>query len=225
MPDSLAAPPAEKVGALVPTYRRPDLLRACVLQLLAQSRRPDVICVHQNGSEESYEWAVRDLDTGSTRITWLHTVAQLPQHEWYAVPLENLIAQQCTHFFWIDHDDVYLRDHVETGMRELAQFDFCATRKCGLLFTKANDYRFAAEVDFTPHPSGGMSASACFRREVARQMFDDLRSDRSGDNSDNVVARMTLPKFRCTLSMRRTCIYHSHEGSHTSAGWLKNTFG
>src|SRR3569833_2822642 len=86
----------EKVGAMVPTYRRPDLARSCVLQLLAQSRKPDVICVHQNGNEESYEWAVRDLDAGTTRIVWLHTPAQLPQHEWYAVPLENLLEKDCT---------------------------------------------------------------------------------------------------------------------------------
>ena len=35
---------------MVPTFNRPDLLRSCVLQLAAQSRPPEVICVHQNGN-------------------------------------------------------------------------------------------------------------------------------------------------------------------------------
>lgn len=223
MGDSAPCVP-EKVGALVPTYRRPDLARACVLQLLAQSRRPDLICVHQNGSEESYEWAVGDLNPGSSRIVWLHTAAQIPQHEWYAIPLEHLLDSECTHFFWVDHDDLYFSDHVEHGMLALRGFDFCSTRNCGLLFTKASDYRYASEVDFTPHPSGGMSASACFRRSVAIEMLADLRNDTSGDNTDNVVARVTLPKFTCTLSRRATCVYHSHEGSLTSHGWLQAAF-
>jgi len=52
---------AAKVGVLVPTFNRPDLLRACVLQLAAQSRPPDVVCIFQNGNPHSYQWAVEDI--------------------------------------------------------------------------------------------------------------------------------------------------------------------
>src|SRR5689334_17683441 len=100
-----------RVGVMIPTYNRPDLLRATVLQFAAQSRPPDIVCVHQNGVSDSYAWAVADLQV-TPRIAWLHTSAQLPQHQWYAIPLKYLLDQGCTHFFWADHDDIYLRDHV-----------------------------------------------------------------------------------------------------------------
>ena len=102
---------------MVPTYNRPDLARACVLQLVSQSRRPDLICIHQNGNPQSYHWAVADIRT-PTRLVWIHTPATIEQHQWYAVPLRHLLEQACTHFFWADHDDLYLYDHVAQCRRQ-----------------------------------------------------------------------------------------------------------
>ena len=76
-----------KVGVMIPTYNRPDLLRSCFLQFAAQSRAPDVICIHQNGVSDSYRWAIADLRVPA-QIGWLHTPAQLPQHQWYSIPLQ-----------------------------------------------------------------------------------------------------------------------------------------
>jgi hypothetical protein len=158
---------AARVGVMVPTFNRPDLVRACVLQLAAQSRPPDVICVHQNGHPDSYQWAVADLRPPASEVVWLHTPAQIPQHEWYAVPLRHLIGTGCSHFFWADHDDLYLHDHIAQGLADLQEFDFSVSRQCGLLFTKAADFRYAREVDFTVHAPGGMSSTMCFNRAFA----------------------------------------------------------
>lgn len=215
---------AAKVGVLVPTFNRPDLLRSCVLQLAQQSRPPDVICVHQNGHPDSYLWSVADLRL-APQLVWLHTPHKIEQHQWYAVPLRHLLAQGCTHFFWADHDDLYLREHVAAGLDELKDFDFSVSRRSGLLFTKAADYRYGEEVEFTSHAPGGMSSTMCFNRAFAEQLLQDLEQDTQHQYSDNVVAHVTMPRFRCKVSQtRRTCIYHSHDGSVTSAGWLPKAF-
>jgi hypothetical protein len=213
-----------KVGVMVPTFNRPDLARSCVLQFAAQSRAPDIICVHQNGVSDSYQWAVADLKTAS-RIAWLHTPQQIPQHQWYSIPLRYLIEHGCTHFFWADHDDLYLREHVERGLGDLKSFDFSTSPRCGLLFTRATDYRYNPEVDFTSHAPGGMSSTMCFNRRFAQQLLADIEADQSNQYTDNIVAHVTMPKFRCHVSQRHTSIYHSHEGSVTSHHWLPRAFG
>lgn len=219
-----AAPdPAARVGVMVPTFNRPDLARACVLQLMTQSRAPDLICVHQNGHPECYDWAIADL-RGASRVVWLHTPQKIPQHLWYAIPLRYLLAEQCTHFFWADHDDVYLREHVARGLDDLARHDFSVSPRCGLLFTKASDFRYANEVEFTSHAPGGMSSTMCFNRRFAQELLNDITEDRSNHYTDNVVAKVTMPKFRCHVSDRRTAIYHAHEGSVTSHPWLAGGF-
>jgi hypothetical protein len=213
-----------KVGVMIPTYNRPDLLRFTVMQFMAQSRAPDVICVHQNGVADSYKWAVADL-SGGPKIAWLHTNTQLPQHQWYSIPLRWLIDEACSHFFWADHDDLYLRDHVEKGLADLKDFDFSVSPRCGLLFTRGSDYRYNPEVNFTSHAPGGMSSTMCFNRRFARELLADIESDTSNYYTDNVVAKVTMPKFKCKVSDRHTSIYHSHEGSVTSNEWVPRAFG
>jgi hypothetical protein len=212
-----------RVGVLIPTFNRPDLLRSCVLQLTAQSRPPDLVCIHQNGHPDSYNWAVADLQTDS-QLVWLHTPQTISQHQWYAVPLRYLLEAGCTHFFWADHDDLYLRDHIAAGLEDLREFDFSVSPCCGLLFTKAADFRYAHEVEFTPHAPGGMSSTMCFNRRFAQELLADITEDRTHHYTDNVVALVTMPKFRCHISSRRTAIYHAHEGSITSHPWLVKAF-
>lgn len=213
-----------RVGVLLPTYNRPDLARGAVLQMAAQTRKPDLVCVHQNGHPDCYDWAVRDL-TLPFQVAWLHTPGKIPQHQWYSIPLTWLLEHGCSHFFWADHDDLYLANHIEAGVNELRQYDFSVARHCGLLFTKGADFRYAHQVEFTSHAPGGMSSTMCFNRAFATQLLLDLVQDADHQYADNVVAHVTMPKFRCLVSDRRTTVYHSHEGSVTSAGWLAATFG
>jgi hypothetical protein len=223
---------------MIPTYRRPDLARAAVLQWLAQSLPPALICVHQNGSAESYQWCVQDLQNLSTAkaldaleevqavpaIEWLHTPHALPQREWYLRPLRRLLERGCTHFFWADHDDLYLREHAARCVAELGQADFTVASHCGVLTLRDDDYRFEPVSHFTSHASGGMSSSMAFTRRFARQLADDLERDTATHYADNVLALATLPRFTRHLSARRTTVYVSHKGSLTSAGWVEAAF-
>lgn len=211
------------IGVMIPTFRRPDLLRACVLQWLVQSRPPDLICVHQNGNADSYEWCVDDLRPLG-RIEWLHTPERIPQHQWYARPLRRLLAEGCAQFFWADHDDLYRRDHVAQCIAELAGCDFTVSDRCGVLYLAHDDYRFVPQSNFTVHAPGGMSASMAFNRRFAEALADDLEADQQHHYSDNVLAHVTLPRFAKLVSGRRTTVYVSHRGSVSSAGWLDAVF-
>src|SRR5262249_11365036 len=97
--------------------------------------------------------------------------------------------------------------------------------RCGLLFTAAADYRYNPEVQFDSHAPGGMSSTMCFNRPFAQQLLADITEDRSHQYTDNVVAQVTMPRFRCHVSQRHTTVYHSHQGSLTSRDWLPRIFG
>lgn len=210
-----------RIGVLMPTFNRPDLVRASVLQLAHQSHRPDVICIHQNGHSDSYQWAIADLAL-VPRVIWLHTPSTLRQHDWYSIPIKRLLDEGCTHFFWADHDDVYLHRHIELGLKDLEAFDFSIALRVGLLYTRPTDYRYVPEIDFTAHAPGGMSSTMCFRHRFAEELLADIARDEYRTYyTDNVLAKVTMPKFRCHISRKRpTCIYHSHDGSLTSRDWL-----
>lgn len=214
---------AGPIGVAIPTYRRPDLARACVLQWLVQSRTPDIICVHQNGSPESYEWCVEEL-RGKTEIEWIHTPERIRQHEWYRVPLARLVARGCAVYFWADHDDIFLSKHVETAIADLCHADFRVALRARILYLKSKDYRYVPHMRFTAHAPGGMSSSMAFNRAFAECLVADLEQDQEQTYSDNVVARVTKPRFVCVESSEISTMYVCHEGSETSAGWLKNAF-
>jgi hypothetical protein len=223
--DSPISQPPRKIGIILPTYRRPDLVRFAVLQWTSQSVLPDVIAVHQNGNALRYDWAIRDL-ASLTRIEWIHTPMPAPQHAWYLLPLKHLVALGCTHFFWADHDDIYRRDHVEVALKELDEYDITVAKYCGILYTQRDDYRYIPSTEFTNHAPGGMSSSMCFNRAFAQSLVTDIEAQ--GDAhyyTDNVLAKVTMPKFRVNLStQRQSTIYVAHPGSQTSATWLAEVF-
>jgi hypothetical protein len=213
--------PNTKIGVFVPTYNRPELLRACVLQLLAQTRRPNIICVHQNGTGENYAWSVIDL---GAPVVWMHTPGVIAQNEWYRIPLNHLIAEECTHFFWMDHDDIYLTHHIETAVAELdSGYDYRISKHCGILIARPDEFKYFPDALFEGiHSTGGMSASMAFNMPFAKALSVDLASpELAQEFSDEVLARSTMPRFRCFHSSAKTTVYLSHAMSLSSAHWTR----
>lgn len=211
-----------KIGVLAPTYNRPDLARFMALQMANQTLRPHVLCMHQNGPGESYAWTVRDIRT-DIDIRWLHTPRRIAQEEWYAVPLERLIAEDCTHFFWCDHDDIYDATHMARGMAALnaGPFDFCINGRAGLLLLTPL-YHFDPAIRFTHHDPGGMSSSMCFNRAFAVNLLKDLRANHGAlAYADQVLNRVTKPKFRCAVTdAAPSTTYVCHPDTVSSSHWL-----
>jgi glycosyltransferase involved in cell wall biosynthesis len=209
-----------KAGVFIPTYNRPDLLRSCVAQWLLQSRPPDVICIHQNGSKDAYQWCIEDL-SDRCEIIWIHTPEKIPQHQWYIPPLEALIVKECTHFFWSDDDDLYSSAHISTCLAELSFADFRVAEFCSVLYVKERRYDYQPSVRFDVHGPGGMSSSMAFNRRFAKALVEDLTADREYFYSDNVLALVTMPKFSVYRSNKNTCTYKCHSGTVSSCHWLQ----
>lgn len=210
-----------RIGVFVPTYNRPELLRGCILQLLAQTRRPDIICVHQNGKGDNYAWCVADL---GAPIVWMYTPHSIPQNDWYRIPLDHLIKEDCTHFFWVDHDDIYFTNHIETCVADLdSGYDFRISRHCGVLISRPGEYEYLPDASFEGiHAPGGMSASMAFNMSFAMALSADLRNPEFNlVFSDDVLARHTMPRFRCLNSTVKTTTYVSHATSLSSAHWVR----
>jgi hypothetical protein len=214
-----------KIGVMTPTFNRPDLARFVALQMNNQSVPPALLCIHQNGTKESYQWAIDDV-AARFELAWLHSPTPLPQYQWYIVPLLHLLEQGCTHFFWCDHDDIYARDHIETGMGLLAAgYDHVVNAKSNMLLLHAKEYEYKEGIHFSAHAPGGMSSSMCFNRAFAEQLMIDLQQnhdDNTNRHADQIVAGETMPKFRCQLnSADPTTTYVCHTRALTSNAWIR----
>jgi len=207
-----------KVGVMIPTYKRPDLLRQAVLQWAVQTVKPDVLCIHQNGEGDSYEWVIEDLKS-LINIKFIHVPSQTKQHMWYALPLSHLLAEQCDVYLWADHDDIYYRNHVETKIAQLEGHDLTVSEVCGVLFLDHKEYKYAEPTTFHNHAPGGMSSSMAFNRKFAESLLMDLLSDTTHYYSDNVLAFVTMPKHNNHITKDQTTVYVSHKGSHSSHHW------
>jgi hypothetical protein len=228
-----------KIGIITPTYNRPDFARLLALQMQNQRVHPHILCFHQNGTNESYEWAITDINC-KFAIKWIHTPEKIPQEEWYATPLEYLINERCTHFFWCDHDDFYGDFHLSNGITLLLQdeYDFQVNERSNKLLLKPKCYEYIYNTRFTAHDPGGMSSSMCFNRKFAIELLKDLRANKCKTRivapneftlnetdklyyADQVVRRVTMPKFRCLLNQEEsTTTYVCHPGSSSSSSWL-----
>ncbi|MFC0690760.1 glycosyltransferase family 2 protein [Paraburkholderia humisilvae] len=207
---------------MIPTYNRPDMLRHCVLQMLAQTRRPDVICVYENGLPGNYRWCVEDIEFP---IIWLHTPHREPNYEFYLRPLLFLIGEGCTHFFRVDHDDLYLRNHIEVSLGELlAGRDFRISNHCGVLIVPSDSgrrsYEYYDGVRFEFHAPKGMSSSIAFNRSFAVMLAEQLPLHSEYVDFDEIVARVVAPFFSCHWSSIKTTVYVSHVGAATSGHWV-----
>ena len=230
-----------RVGVMTPTFGRPDMIRFLVAQMALQKRVPDVLCIHENGLDKSYRWAVEDYirELGiSMVIDWIYSPRKLCRDEWYLVPLDSLLHQhRCDIIFWCDHDDFYRVDHIANGVRLLTETenppDFSINSKIDLLIVGGvSIYEYLPGVIFTAHAPGGMSSSMCFNSSFGKQLLEDLKTNNQSricrsphlPHSDQVVKNVTMPKFRCIVfDERPTTVYHCHEGTVSSSHWIAKT--
>ena len=210
-----------KIGVMTPTYNRPDCIRSLVLQMQNQSMHPDVLAIHHNGNAQSYQWAIADITT-DIEIVWLHTPAVITQSQWYSVPLAHLIAADCSHFFWCDHDDFYYREHIENSVVTLnaGKFDHVVNHTCDLVLLKKSQFEFIPKNPVTYNPTGGMASSMCFNRQFADELLRDLNACHVQPNADGVVATVTMPKFKCHATQRVSTAYVAHATTVSTPHWV-----
>lgn len=213
-----------KIGIITPTHNRPDCIRSLVLQMVNQIKQPDVVCIHHNGNKESYDWAIKDIVT-NFKVIWIHTPEIINQHLWYSVPLQKLIEEECTHFLWCDHDDIYYSNHIEAIISTLDnnQVDFTVSNNVGVLLLKESEYAYTDSIAFTSHDPGGMSSSMGFKRNFACELLKDLNNpfNEKYCYTDQIVSRVTMNKFKCLVNSNNTATYVASSSTVSSSEWVK----
>ena len=212
-----------KIGVMTPTYKRPMQLRTLALHLERQTWRPHVWAVYQNSGGTDYRRMLQDI---SLNVAYEYTEEKGDVHTVYIRPLEMLLERECDFFFWCDDDDICYKDHIETAVRRLIATNTDYTVNCRTDMIKVVDDKCVVhwDMEFKAHASQGVSSSMAFSRRFAIQLLSDLKANvvtRTQSYSDEVVGRITLPKFpHIIYTGSPTTMYVCHPQSYSSAGWL-----
>ena len=223
-----------KIGVFVPTASRPYMVRCVALQLQNQSRKPDLICFHQNGSEnkKSYEHFVKDI--AGINYKWLHTPHDVSVDERYSFPLQYLVNNNCDYYFYCDDDDIYYQNHIEETIEvmEREQCDLIIRNRCDWVKFKYEPWQsvwdFKLNDSFTAHCDMGVSSSIAFNKKFAEQYLIDCeintRNMREGkdfyQHTDNLIHKVTATNFKTYVYSKPSTCYVIHKGSTSSNSWV-----
>jgi hypothetical protein len=221
-----------KLGVYLATYGNPVMLRHCLLQILHQSRLPNVVAVHENAGAESYLPLVCDV-VGSliregVKVVYHHTPHAMSMPTFFIKPLQTLIDEGCDLFNKLDHDDIYGWDHL-AAQEELIfnpqlqqpDFDYAINRNAGLLvLLNRGGYKHKSSVNFGIwNPTGAHPNNIIFSRALAKEFVAQL-SFPTGLNDDVILAQYVLPRFKgLTVSAEPTSCFVSHGRNVSTAQW------
>lgn len=221
----------EKIGVFVATNSRPVSARLSALQFEAQTRKPHLVCFHQNGDEskQSYKGFVDDLKL-SYKLDWIHTPRTLHQDEWFSFPLKHLLLHGCDYMFWGEDDDVYYSNHIESSIELMKQHnaDMIIRNKCDCVKLYDKKYDIAKDRNFVAHADIGVTCSIAFTSRFAEEFLKDceenIKNKLEGKPwhqfTDQLINRVTATKFNRYVHSETSTCYVIHRGSFTSAGWL-----
>ena len=112
------------IGCFTPSRGRQLALRACMMQMQMQTRRPDIHAILFNGPHlrERDDELVRDLYDGSVLVGFAAEEINSPEAS--ARTIEILYARdnpKVNLFFKIDNDDLYRTNYIESVLKILAE--------------------------------------------------------------------------------------------------------
>jgi hypothetical protein len=203
------------------------MLRHCLLQILHQSRRPDVIAVHENAGRKSHRSMVEDVFTSlrieGVDVIYQYTPDKLPMPEFFCWPLDVLLGLGCDYINKVDHDDLLYHNHFESQLSliESTNNDYAMNANAGLLvLSNKGGYRHNPSVDFgTWNPTGAHPNNIIFNRAVAKEFVAQMFAHH-GLNDDAVLAAYVLPKFKgVKFHTEPTSCFVAHGKNVSVAGW------
>jgi hypothetical protein len=219
-----------KLGVYVCSYNQPVFLRHCLLQILLQSRHPDVLSIHENGDHRSYRGMVEDvldlLEARGVEVVYKHTPASMVMPTFFAPALQALIDEDCDLYQKVDVDDIIYWNHLERQMLLMrsGEYDIAMNTRAELLvLPTVGHYRHNHDVDFGIwNPTGAHPNNIIFNRAVADAFVTELKKP-SGENDDAVFAAKVMPKFHVRRkAMDATSCFVAHGKNVSVAGWATN---
>jgi hypothetical protein len=221
----------KKVGAYIATHNNPYFLRATVLQVMVQTRKPQVLVVHQNNDKESYLWVIEDLlplceELGIFLYYDYNPSCPLKQN-FDGIPIKYLLDSECDYIFKLDHDDIYRSHHFTQMIRGLEQgHDLVANRKAGVLYLKKTGYEYDPQMDFgTFNPVKIMASSMAFTRTFGKAYMSAVKEKGDAPSViDNLMRSKILPSFDGKVghftSENPSTIYLCYGGNISTSHWI-----
>ncbi len=197
---------SQKLGVYIASHKNAIFLRLCLLQLAAQTRRPDVVAVCENGHPFKFRPLVEDvlqgLESRGTLIRYLHSGASMVSPHFHMAALGMLLQEGCDLYTKFDHDDFFYTHHLAVLEEKVRGYDAAIGRFCEMLIQPLKGYGFIKPLfDFgVMNPTGGMSDACMFNRAFAEQYMADMKrmveQRPDGIEDDYVMGKVTMPKFK-----------------------------
>ena len=229
---------SRKLGVYVASYNQPVFLRTCLLQILHQSRLPDVVSIHENVNERSYRWAVQDVietlerEGNDVKVIYRHTPHSLPMPAFFIQPLQALLDEGCDLICKADVDDLLYVSHFEqleemifNPQLQEPDFDYAMNANSELLvLLNKGGYKYNPLVDFgTWNPTGAHPNNIVFNKAVAKEFVAQMgfnRNPPNGYNDDVILANYVLPKFKGRkVHAQPTGCYVAHNKTASTSIW------
>lgn len=108
-----------EITTIIPTYRRPQLLRRAVLSALAQKGPSLQVCVYDNASDDATASVVAELAAKDPRVKYFCH----PKNIGGSANFQHGLSKTTTRYFsFLSDDDVLLPGFYETAIKELEEF-------------------------------------------------------------------------------------------------------
>lgn len=220
-----------KLGVYIATHNNPMFLRLALLQLEAQTHKPDVLAIHENGHPfQTADLINRDVlrrIAKHTQIIFDHNEAGLSHPYFHYLPLKRLVdSGRCDLYTKWDHDDIFYEHHLESLYEIMSsnwELPWVGQRRADILVLNPKQYIFKVNREFTWNPLGGMSDCFMFNHEVAETYLGHMLSRAGkGEADDHILHTYTLPGFPKgrMLDGKATACYVSHGRNDSTSHWI-----
>jgi len=235
VPEAISKP---LITTIIPTYRRPKLLRRAIRSVLAQTYPHFQVCVYDNASRDETPSVVDEMARTDCRIKYYCHPENIGGLKNFIYGMEGV---ETPFFSMFSDDDVLLPDFYQTA---LAGFEKYPEAMLSVLVTIQTDDRgrvLGAPVRKWPpglnRPPEGLLAmlryghpewtSVLFRREVL-EMVGGL-DEETGGPADLDFELRAAARFPLVVTLQPGAIFVGHRGSDSNAagfdwvwpGWLK----
>ncbi|HYK52713.1 MAG TPA: glycosyltransferase family 2 protein [Candidatus Eremiobacteraceae bacterium] len=109
---------SETITTIVPTYKRPQLLKRALKSVLRQTYGDFRLCIYDNASGDDTEDVVREVAAGDPRITYFRHDSNVGGAANF---LFGMTRVETPYFSFLSDDDVLLPDFFETAIAGFAQ--------------------------------------------------------------------------------------------------------
>jgi glycosyltransferase involved in cell wall biosynthesis len=163
--------PAPMVSVIVPTYNRPELLTETIRSILAQSYQDFEILV-VNDSGQDVEDIVSELNKGVNKIVYIkHARNKGPA----AARNTGIKASRGKYIAYLDDDDIFYPDHLETLVNFLEKGDYRVAytdayrahleKKDGIYVVTKRDVPYSFDFDYEKILTDNFIPTLCFMHD------------------------------------------------------------